>query len=225
MRERRNGVCFALECASSRSLGGAFRLGMATANTLRLSPCARLSVGSMSEDLFSQSFDHLLAFVLPGLGMLWGLSYFDPNGLGAWFRTASTSETSIGGFLFLVLAALAMGVFISGVRWLLLENWLHLFPSPPELNEAKRREQGVREAHADARHHHFYYFLFYGNMLCAMPVVLIGWKWARDPEPAWSTFIGAVVGFVLIEGVLYRAAYGAISRFKTKIEQIVGFKP
>jgi hypothetical protein len=124
----------------------------------------------MNGDLFSKSFDHLLAFVLPGLVVLWGYSYVDPNGLGAWFVTASTTNTSVGGFLFLLLAALGVGVFVSGVKSLVFERWFRLFPEPPPFDEKRRTESGVLEAYADARHNHYYYHLFYANMLCAAPV-------------------------------------------------------
>src|SRR5262245_21744302 len=84
----------------------------------------------MGEDLFSKSFDHLLAFVLPGMVFLWGYSYVDPTGLGAWFREAAKAESSVGGFLFLSLAPLGLVVFVSGVRAILFESWLSLFPKP-----------------------------------------------------------------------------------------------
>src|SRR5262245_28082184 len=176
----------------------------------------------MNEDLFSKSFDHLLAFVLPGLVAIWGYSYWDPAGLGAWFHTAATAETTIGGFLFLVLAALAVGVFMSGARWLLLENLLHVFPSPPALKDERRAEDGVREAYADARHNHYYYYLFYANMFCALPVVFIGWKLNQNPAPSWSEFFWKLGAFVAAEVVLFSSARNAISRFKTKAVKILG---
>jgi hypothetical protein len=176
----------------------------------------------MHDDLFSKSFDHLLAFVLPGLVVLWGYSYFDPTGLGAWFKTASTADTGLGGFLFLVLAALALGVFVSGFRWLVLEHWLRLFPSPPALDDHKRIEPGVSEALADARHHHYYYYLFYANMACALPVVFVGWKWTTTPAPSWAHVFAILGLFLAAELVLVLSARHAISRFKTKAERILG---
>jgi hypothetical protein len=108
----------------------------------------------MTEDLFTKSFDHLLAFVLTGMVALWGYVYFDPNGVGAWFKNASATETTVNGVLFLLLAALGVGVFISGVRWLLLQRAFRLFPAPPNFDEKRRRNPDIHAAVADYRHNH-----------------------------------------------------------------------
>jgi len=174
----------------------------------------------MRDDLFSKSFDHLLAFVLPGLVFLWGCSYFDPHGLGAWLSTASAADTSLGGFFFIVLAALGIGVFLSGVRWLLLEYLLGVFPPPPRFDDARRADEGAREAYADARHNHFYYHLFYANMACALPVPFVGWLWSNSL--AWTQWLPVTAVFVVAEVVLFLSASHAITRFKAKAESILG---
>ena len=174
----------------------------------------------MQEDLFSKSFDHLIAFVLPGLVALWGLSYFDPSGLGEWFARAPASDTSLGAFLFLVLAALALGLFISGLRWLIFEKLLKLFPAPPLLDDAKRKDAGILQALADARHSHYYFHLFYANNLCALPFTYVGWLYAE--RAVWYIHLLVLCGLVAVELVLFFCARQSIDRYKTKAEGILG---
>lgn len=81
------------------------------------------------KDEIPKYFGLLLAFVLPGFVGLWALSYFEPT-LGQWFSTAADKDTSVGSFFFVVLASIGMGVFVSGLRWLLTEAMLPLFPAP-----------------------------------------------------------------------------------------------
>src|SRR5438132_12180024 len=78
------------------------------------------------KDLNQDNFGLLIAFLLPGFILLWGLSFSYP-GVASWLTTNSGEHSSeVGGFLYSTLASLALGLLISGVRWRVVDllMWL-----------------------------------------------------------------------------------------------------
>jgi hypothetical protein len=71
------------------------------------------------KDLVS-SFGVAIAFLLPGFVGLWGASRF-LQPLGKWFEQAAQADSGTGVVLFIIIAALAMGVVISAARIVTVE--------------------------------------------------------------------------------------------------------
>ena len=57
------------------------------------------------------NFGLLIAFLLPGFIVLWGLSYFSAT-VRLWLAGSGQSPT-VGGFMFVTLASVAAGVTVS----------------------------------------------------------------------------------------------------------------
>ena len=75
------------------------------------------------KDVSPGNFGVLIAFVLPGFVVLWGVSYFSAT-VRLWLSGAGTTPT-IGGFMFGTLASVAAGVTVSTVRWLVIDKIHH----------------------------------------------------------------------------------------------------
>jgi hypothetical protein len=73
------------------------------------------------KDVTDKNFGMIIAFWLPGVILLWGLTYSYP-GISAWLNKTSGSEAAtIGGFLYVTLAALAVGMVVSAIRWMIID--------------------------------------------------------------------------------------------------------
>ena len=90
----------------------------------------------MQQDQLGKSFGLIIAFLIPGMVGLYAVSIYVPV-IREWFGIAVDQSTTIGGFLFVIVASIGMGVFISGMRWFVLEHLIWKRESP-ELNTAQR---------------------------------------------------------------------------------------
>ena len=61
------------------------------------------------------NFGVLIAYILPGLLVLWGLSELSPAFRG-WLAAAAPDTATIGGFLYITIAAIGAGLTASTVR-------------------------------------------------------------------------------------------------------------
>ena len=76
-------------------------------------------------DITNKNFGYIIAYILPGLIGVWGTS-FKFKFVQDWFTGAEKGMPSLGGFLFILLLSLTLGLFISVIRWLVIDNlhWL-----------------------------------------------------------------------------------------------------
>jgi hypothetical protein len=73
------------------------------------------------KEVTDKNFGVVIALWLPGVILLWGLTYSYPH-LSTWLNKANSSEAAtIGGFLYLSLAALAAGMVVSAIRWMIID--------------------------------------------------------------------------------------------------------
>ena len=79
------------------------------------------------QNVSNSNFGPLVAYLLPGATVLLGASPFSPT-LQSWFAMAPADAPTIGGFLYLTVASLAVGMTISAIRWALVDTlWHFLF--------------------------------------------------------------------------------------------------
>ena len=83
-------------------------------------------------------FGLLIAYVLPGFVALWGFAVLDPDLEVQMLGTGNTQPT-IAGFLFSTVAAVAAGLTISTIRWLMIDA-IH----QPHLRGGRRSERQQR---------------------------------------------------------------------------------
>jgi hypothetical protein len=66
------------------------------------------------------NFGLLIAYVLPGMTAIWGLSYVSETVQG-WLGSSTEAVPTIGGFLYVTLAAVGAGLVASTVRWMVVD--------------------------------------------------------------------------------------------------------
>ena len=172
------------------------------------------------QDTIPTYFGLTIAFIVPGLLGLYALSFFAPP-VGDWLGVAAKQDANFGGFLFALVASIGMGVFISGLRWLTLE-WA--MPERPNFDYAQLADPEVRKVVELASIHHYQFYQFYANTLCALVLVFAAWWWnAAGPTP-WD--IGSRFGMLAGAcAVLFFSARNCLDEHDGKVKPCLSSPP
>ena len=96
------------------------------------------------------NFGPLIAYLVPGTTVLVGASQLSPT-LRTWFAATPADVPTIGGFLYLTVASLAIGMTVSAVRWALIDT-LHAWTGLPlpqlDFSKLGPNVRGVRSAYS-----------------------------------------------------------------------------
>jgi hypothetical protein len=75
------------------------------------------------KEVSKQNFGLLIAYLLPGLVALWGVSYFSET-VRMWLTNGEASSPTVAGFLYVTLAAFTAGLTLGAIRAVTVD-WLH----------------------------------------------------------------------------------------------------
>lgn len=67
------------------------------------------------KEVSKQNFGLVIAYLLPGLVALWGVSYFSDT-VRLWLTTGGQTAPSVAGFLYVTLAAFTAGLTLGAIR-------------------------------------------------------------------------------------------------------------
>jgi hypothetical protein len=116
-------------------------------------------------DALAKHFGYLIAYVLPGFVVLWGLRPLSPT-IHEWMATSPAFPAGIESIVFVGLASVAAGMTVSALRWLVIDTllaWTGV--RRPTWNYATLGDRlAAFEALVDA---HFRYYQFYANTAVA----------------------------------------------------------
>jgi hypothetical protein len=113
------------------------------------------------KDEVTPNFGLIIAYLIPGATALYGISYFVPTVPG-WLVPRPENAPSLGGFLYLTIAAFAAGMTVSTVRWGLIDSLHHATEvNPPALDFAEL--SGSVDAFDYLVTIHYHYYLFHAN--------------------------------------------------------------
>ncbi len=120
------------------------------------------------QSITNANFGPLVAYLLPGATVLFGLSPFSPL-VRSWFAISPDGTPTIGGFLFLTVASMGVGMTVSAIRWLIIDTLHHVTGlSLPPLNFS-RLGPNV-EAFSLLIDIHYRHFLFFANEAIALAI-------------------------------------------------------
>jgi hypothetical protein len=128
------------------------------------------------------NFGLLIAYVIPGCVILWGVGEASPS-VGVWFGAASANSATLGGFLYVTLAAVAAGLTASTLRWLVIDAMHHYSGIKPPRWDFSALDERV-EALDFLIELHYRYYQFYANTLVASLFAYVAWRlnhWASAP--------------------------------------------
>lgn len=161
-------------------------------------------------------FGLLIAYLLPGFAALWGCGYFVPE-IRVFMSVAPDDSPTLGGFLYVTLAAIAAGLTVSTIRWLLLDG-LHHFTglSRPAYDFSQFREHVA--AYSLLNDIHYRYYQFYGNSVIALAWVEIARRsvrgWLAPPDMVEAAILVLIVVFFL-------GSRDTLCKFYTRTEQFL----
>jgi hypothetical protein len=169
------------------------------------------------------TFGYAIAFISPGVVVLWALSKFSQEVRG-WFGIAANAEATVAGFLFVLLAAVALGVFASGVRWAIVDNVLELFPSTrqPDLDRTKLKDPDTLASYNQMTELYYRYYQFYSNMLVALIAAYVMWLCDLGLFP-WQR-PASLAGVAVVSVSLFASARDAWKRYYKHLREILGVK-
>ncbi|HEY3569226.1 MAG TPA: hypothetical protein VGP73_14945 [Thermoanaerobaculia bacterium] len=164
-------------------------------------------------------FGVIIAFVAPGFITFQAISYHMPTAK-AWMDAASNQEQSVGIFLFVLLASLALGVVISGIRALMIDKLLRTrllrSLSVPELNlDWSKVNEAKLPILLTIRNGHYRYYQFYSNTAVALSLWALSRSVAGGPGLncyKWGILVVTVI-------VLIESARGALEGYVKAVGQ------
>jgi|KBSMisStandDraft_5_1062788.scaffolds.fasta_scaffold11686_6 hypothetical protein len=186
-------------------------------------------IGMEAPDNLSKSFGLGIAFLIPGAVGLYAISFYVPT-IESWFGAATDGETTVGGFLFAILGSAGMGVFISGVRWLVLESEYgvralkyEFAPRPPAgLDLARRRDEKCEAAYQDLLFRHYQFYQFYANMPFALGFLYSAWTLSGSAATDRAIWLAALMS--VADLVLLLSARHAIQRYSERLVDLLGIR-
>ena len=169
------------------------------------------------KDVTNANFGLLIAYVLPGSVALWGASLVSET-LRTWLGSSSAQGPSVGGFLYVTLAAVGLGLFISTIRWAVIDQVHHHTGIPePKWNFAK--VNGSLAGFDLLVTSHYRYYQFYANGL-----ISVGMTWAAFLVTAPHAEIQvptATAGALFIEVILWLGSRDTLRKYYLRAEALM----
>jgi hypothetical protein len=163
------------------------------------------------------NFGLIIAYLIPGATALYGVSYFVPA-VRDWFGAAPENAPSLGGFLYLTIAAIAAGMTVSTVRWGLLDTLHHVTGiKPPVLDFAGFSDRVA--AFDYLIEIHYRYYLFYSNMVVALAFTYVLRRAALlGPLYPWSWWDPA---FAVLEVIFFLGSRDTLWKYYRRTERLL----
>lgn len=172
----------------------------------------------MQQDHLTKSFGLVIAFIVPGMIGLYAASFAEPT-IRDWFGLTSGGQPpTVGGFLFVNVAAAGTGVFLSGVRWIVIE-WWWLGDKDPGRGLSIARRQGAEPTYQNLVSQFYNFYLFYGNTAVALVALYVGWAFTVGWQWRLLLIRGGALAFAL--GVLLLSARESYRRFHERRDSLL----
>ncbi|MFN0196057.1 MAG: hypothetical protein ACKVT0_04885 [Planctomycetaceae bacterium] len=172
------------------------------------------------KEVSSSNFGLLIAYLVPGFMVLWGMSYFSET-IRSWLSASGTMTPTVGGFMYVTLASVAAGVTVSTVRWAVIDTIHHWTGLPQPVWDFSRLQDNV-EAYNVINEIHYKYYQFHGNALLALFFVYV----ARRLHLGFFTApLGWFdTGFVLLSVILFVGSRDTLHKYHSRVNDLLANK-
>lgn len=159
----------------------------------------------------------LIAYLVPGATVLAGASQFSPA-VRVWFAVTPADAPTIGGFLYLTVASLAVGMTVNAVRWALIDRlhgWTGLAMPPMDFSKLGPNV----EAFSLLIRIHYEHYQYFANMFVATAVAYACY---RVKLGGLFPFGWPDLGFVLVEVVFFITSRDTLRKYYHRSRQLLG---
>jgi hypothetical protein len=181
---------------------------LACASALRLSP-------RPMNDLIRQNFGLLIAYILPGFVVVSGAAVLFPQVRLLLTPTLGLAD-GVESTAFVALATLLAGMFVSALRWLLIDTLHHVTGlRRPEWDDATLPEK--LPAFSAIVEDHYRYYQCNANLAVAVACVYIGWRVQQPPFAPWAD-----EAFLLIEFLFLATSRDNLRKYYARASRLLG---
>ena len=168
------------------------------------------------QTISNANFGPLVAYLVPGATVLFGLSQLSPT-LHAWFAATPPDSPTIGGFLYLTVAALAAGMSVNAVRWAIVDH-VHAWTGLP-LPKLDFSKLGPNvDAFMLLIEIHYHHYQHFANMFVATAVAYA----------CYRIHLGGIlplgrldVGFIVLEVIFFATSRDTLRKYYTCGQQLL----
>ncbi len=169
----------------------------------------------MNEDA-SSNFGILIAYLIPGAIVLLGLTPFSPL-LQGWFASSPPDAPSIGGFLFLTVAALAAGMTVGAVRWAIVDSF-HAWSGLPVPDFDFSKLGPNVEAFRLLIEIHYRHYQFYANSGVATAFAYVSHRISLGFHGSWGWLD---LGVAFLEVVFFVTSRDTLHKYYHRSRQLL----
>ena len=170
------------------------------------------------KDVSDKNFGVIIAFLLPGFLLLWGLS----NSIESIARLLASSSDkdapSVGGFLYATLASLSLGLLLSAARWLIVDHllgWIGV--RDPGLIYENLKDKDRYAAFLGVVENHYRYYQYYANTLVAI-LVAFGVHLMFGKQPAT---ISVWIAVLAVSAALFLGARDSLKKYYSRAHSVL----
>ena len=164
------------------------------------------------------NFGILIAFLLPGFTALWGASYFSET-VRVWLGSSQGDAPTIGGFLYVTLAAVGAGMTVSTVRRMIIDT-IHALTGLPHPRWDFSRLQEKVDGYDVLVRIHYHFYQFNANMLIAVAFLYV----ARCVSLGWPSLldIRADLAFLAVGTIFFIGSRDTLAKYYTRVAKLLG---
>ncbi|MCA9036916.1 MAG: hypothetical protein KDA91_17395 [Planctomycetaceae bacterium] len=165
------------------------------------------------KDVTTSNFGLLIAFVLPGFVLLWGIAPYSQT-VTNWLAHANSDAPTVGGFLYATLASVGLGQLVSTLRWLLIDSLHHRTGiTPPKVGFASLKDAvGAFDRLIEI---HYRYYQWHANALIAATMAAVLYWFARGLR------FREVLLLIAVDALLYVGSRDTLTKYYRRVDELL----
>ena len=165
------------------------------------------------KDVTSENFGLLIAYVLPGFILLWSLAPYSIT-IAGWLGQTTGDQPTVGGFLYVTLASVGLGQFVSTLRWLLMDSLHHATGiRQPHFDFSKLKD--AVEAFDRLIEIHYRYYQWHANSLVALVLAAVFRSYSHG-LPAENLLL-----LLMIVVLLYLGSRDTLRKYYRRVDDLL----
>ncbi|QDU10889.1 hypothetical protein [Gimesia aquarii] len=163
------------------------------------------------------NFGFLIAYLVPGFTTLWGISYFSTT-VQSWIGILPSESPTVGGFLYITIGSVAVGLTVSTIRWIVIDTIHHWTGISDPGWDFSKLQKNIN-AFDRLIEIHYHYYQFYANSIIA---VIIVYSIRRISLGLWSTPLGwmeLLVGIFLL--IFFAGSRDTLRKYYKRTTQLL----